>query len=328
VRLAFGANTEVGPIARAEWGNNRIGSNASQFNASGNFSLRDQRLQTGANIYFNPATRWHLAPEFALQRIDEERMASFQIVDQVGPKGSFDNGDFKYTFFAGPGTTFLQRLKGVGIDQSFTSSFNFNVEVLSHSLELERANPRTGTLLQLQNKNSMEGILSQHNAFNFDLSGIQFFNLQNYEPPLVVLSLRFRLATTLTDTNHNSPLSLPMNYRNYLGGSKDIRGFSRNEIPLAEEGALSLLTWSPEARIDIPKIDKLYALVFWDFGYAGAKMSSLDPTLYTSPGFGLYWISPVGVLKGTLAHGVVYNEPSETKIPTHWQFFLSFGVNL
>lgn len=328
VRIAFGANSEFGPIARAEWGNSRIGSNASQFNASGRFSFRDQRLLTWANIYFKPTTRWHLAPEFALQRFDEERLASFQIVDQAGAKGSFDTGDFKVTLFAGPGTTYIQRLKGVGIDQSFTSSLNFNMEAISQSLELERANPTSGTLMQFQNKNSIDGLISQHNAFNFDFSGSQFFNFLNYKPPLMVLSLRFRLATTLTDDDHNSPVLLPLNYRNYLGGSRDIRGFGRNEIPLSPVGGLTLLTWSVESRTDIPKIDKLYALAFWDFGYSGVKMASLEPTLYTSPGFGLYWISPIGVLKGTLAHGIVYNETAETKIPTHWQFFLSFGENL
>jgi translocation and assembly module TamA len=328
VRVAIGANSEFGPITRAEWGNSRIGSNASQFNASGRFSLRDQRLLTWANIYFNPSIRWYLAPEFALQRFDEERLASFQIANQVGPKRTYDRGDFKFTLFTGPGTTYIQRLKGVGINQSFTTSLNFNVEAISHALELERSNPTSGTLIQFQSKSTIDGLLSQYNSSNLDISGIQFLNLLNYEPPLLVLSLRFRLATTITDESHNTPTSLPLNYRNYLGGSKDLRGYSRNEIPLSPEGGGSLLTWSTEARVEVPKIEKLYALGFWDFGYLGTRMASLDPTLYTSPGFGIYWVSPIGVLKGTLAHGVVNNEILESKIPTHWQFFLSFGENL
>ncbi|MGE0615985.1 MAG: BamA/TamA family outer membrane protein [Bacteriovoracia bacterium] len=328
VRFAVGANTEFGPIARAEWGNSRVGNNASQFNISGRISLRDQKLVTWANVYFDPHTRWHLAPEFGLQRFDEERNASFQITNHVGAKGSMDRGDFRYTLFIGPGTTFIQRLKGVGLDQSFTSSLNVSLEALSHPLELGRANPTQGTLLLFQNKNSLDGLLSSVNAFTFDLSGIHFLNLLDLEPPLVVLSFRFRATTTLTDQNHNSPLSLPLNYRNYLGGAKDIRGFGRNEIPASPAGALTLLTWGTEARVDIPGISQLYLLGFWDFGYLGTQMSSLDRTLYTSPGFGLYWVSPIGVLKGTLAHGVVFHDTPETQVPTHWQFYVSFGGDI
>jgi len=327
VRFAVGANTEVGPIVRADWSTSRIGSRGSNFHASSRFNRLEQRVSTRASVFpsSDPSSRFHASPQFSFGRTDEQRQSFFSIEGSAAPRTWYDTSGFKITGSLGPGLRHFQRLKGVGLDKSLTTSLDLDLEVLSHSLELHRANPDSGTIMTFKNMNSASGVLSKQNAFHFDLSGTQLWNVGGAIPPRWVLLFRARGATTVTDRVSDSPLLVPSNYRSYLGGAKDLRGFGLNEIPRSDAGALTAVNWSLETRIDIPSVSRLYALSFWDFGLLGTRGMKLDQTIYNSPGLGLYWVSPIGVLKGTIARGVVWRENSATALRRHWQIYLAFG---
>ena len=57
---------------------------------------------------------------------------------------------------------------------------------------------------------------------------------------------------------------------------------------------------------------------------AGLTTETVDSPLYTAPGLGLRWASPVGTLRATLARGFASRQLAEDPIP-NLQFFLSFG---
>lgn len=328
LRLAVGANTEVGPIARVQWAHTRFWSAGSSAQLEARASFRDQ-LVSGSAQFFADAGPLHWTPSFSFGRVDESRMAYFLVHGRFGVRSWTDSSSAKFTGFAGLNADRIQRLEGEGLGETFATSFDLEGDLMSHSLELDRGNPHTGTLVRLKASATARGVLADQNSFRVDLSASQFINPGSFDPERIVFVLRGRLAGTITDEMHNAPQLLPLPYRNFLGGANSVRGFGLNEIPYSDAGGLTAAFLGFETRIAVPYVNRLYALAFWDLGMLGVRQLELDPTLYHSPGIGIYWLSPVGVVKATFAHGMMENaSAAAARLPTHWQFYIALGETL
>src|SRR5262249_36020201 len=126
-------------------------------------------------------------------------------------------------------------------------------------------------------------------------SGHALWNLRDYDPPLWVFGARFGARTVVTGEGRDA---LPPNIRQYLGGSADLRGFGRQELP-SEIGAMTSAFVSFEARLVETLPASLEPFFFVDLGKAGSRPFELDEPLYVSPGIGVRWASPIGVVRGT-----------------------------
>jgi outer membrane translocation and assembly module TamA len=117
---------------------------------------------------------------------------------------------------------------------------------------------------------------------------------------------------------------LPPDYRTYLGGSSDLRGFSRQELPTDGEGGMSSFYLGVETRFSGVLPWNLEPLFLFDVGALGSKPVSLDMPIYWSPGFGMRFESPIGTFRGTLANGFVGSGVHDWS-GSHWQLYLSLG---
>jgi outer membrane translocation and assembly module TamA len=141
-----------------------------------------------------------------------------------------------------------------------------------------------------------------------------------------VLGVRGAAATTITGERPGPDIKIPPGFRQYLGGSRDLRGFGREELPANGLGGLSSVFGGVELRFGGPLPLGTQPLLFLDAGALGNAPWSLDHPAYVSPGFGARWESPIGVVRTSLAHGFIL--PGDTSVPdsfSHLQFYLSLG---
>ncbi|HEX5033222.1 MAG TPA: BamA/TamA family outer membrane protein, partial [bacterium] len=117
---------------------------------------------------------------------------------------------------------------------------------------------------------------------------------------------------------------LPPNYRYYLGGSSNLRGFEREELP-GPDGALSAAFTSLELRVANWIPYGIQPLAFVDVGILGDQAFRFNAPVYYSPGFGLRYESPIGVFRTTFAWGMKSSEADANPDNTHFQFFFGFG---
>jgi outer membrane protein assembly factor BamA len=119
----------------------------------------------------------------------------------------------------------------------------------------------------------------------------------------VVLAARLQASTIVA----RDPMRVPFSKRYFLGGSSHLRGWSRFEVsPLDEEGrpvgGRSVLDFSAEARIPLPKPQALSLVTFIDGGNVWSGGREFQPgDLRWAAGLGLRYLTPVGPLRIDLA---------------------------
>ena len=194
---------------------------------------------------------------------------------------------------------------------------------MTHHFEFYRSDPRAGFRTSLAAAFSGAHAFSDVAAQRFRWSGEALWNIRNYDPPLFVIAVRGAAATTVTGETLEPSTGIPPLFRQYLGGSDNLRGFGRLELP-GPLGGLSSAFASLELRFAAGLALGIQPIVFTDLGAFGVRPMEIESTLYWSPGFGVRWTSPVGVLRASLAHGYV-TEGGVDPALTHLQFDLSLG---
>ena len=222
----------------------------------------------------------------------------------------------------GPSLTFTRQVRGTGPTHSEFVAFNSQIRMMSHLYELFASAPREGYQVELKTLAAFRGVLSPVDAQRFELRGTYLWNFLNLNPPFLILGVRAGVATTFTPENFATSTVLPSNFRHYLGGSSDLRGFNRLALP-GPNGALTSLTASGEARMPDLLPWGFEPLVFVDAGQLGRESLHLDSPTYWNPGLGMRWASPIGAFRVTVAHGFVAGDPAST-LPG-WRLYLSYG---
>lgn len=156
-------------------------------------------------------------------------------------------------------------------------------------------------------------------GFNFDFRDPRF----GFSEPLLLLDTTFSKLGKLANWGRGSAVggiridasttfvpddvslqSLPPSVKFYGGGSDDIRGFLLRTLPDNDGlGALTKLALKLELRKTHLFKDYLEGFIFADNAYFGKKSWSIESRLWYSPGVGVRWLSPIGLVQAYVARG-------------------------
>ncbi len=317
----FGVNTEGLLLGRFAWRNTRLGDTASLLDLSVSGSSKLQSLRGNIQWYFLPeVSRFYLNPIVQLNHNNEQHFEVVSTEGQFGFAGTLDQGSIGASYFIGPSLNFYRTVKGIGAPAVHLANLETRITLKSHLFEFYAANPQTGYSLNFSSSLNNKGFLSQVSAQRLSLWGESLWNLNHYEPALWIVGIRGGMTTIFTDEPIGAGTSLPAPYLQYLGGSMNLRGFSRQELSIGSQGGgLTSSFLGLELRLSQTLPAGLDPFLFFDVGALGSRPLSLDSPLYWNPGLGIRWASPVGSLRTTLAQGY------SNGVPNHLQFFLSLG---
>ena len=324
--LGLGADTEGLVRAKILWKNTRVGLYANRFEISAYGTARNQYFGSSMNAYFLPrVSRVFFNPRIQSGHRNEPQFEELSTLGQAGLSTTYDKKGLGATFSAALTLEYFKTLKGLGLPESHFTSLESRVGFKSHSFEFFASDPREGFDFSLQSNFSLKGLFSKSTAQRLNFKANFLWNFKGYDPPLWIFGVRVGFRTVITDAMTLESRLLPASFYQYLGGSADIRGFGRQELPHVNSqtsrlaAAVTASSLSGEARLSHVLPFGLDPFFFLDVGGLGARPLSLDPLMFWSPGLGLRWASPVGIVRTTLAQGY------ENWKPSHFQFFFSFG---
>ncbi len=330
-RFGVGADTEGLVLTRTNFTVHRLNSLGTKYEIDLYASFLEQRIKTGFDWFFlRPPSRLYLRPEFSLAHQKEDQFETFTASVSMGPYVSWDHSWGRGLFGLVPDWSRIQTFEGAQKGVTTFLSGILKLSLMSHQYEYYRASPQTGYAFEFHARFSRRGLFSDVTAQRLSFSGEHLWNVASLSPPLLVLGMRYRLRTTIADRNDPNFLRLPPQFVHYLGGSQDLRGFGRNELPLEvnpnRTGSLSSAYLGFEARFVEILPFSIEPFLFADFGASGNEQFDLNKPIFWNPGIGLRWESPIGVLRGTYAHGfMIGNRDPANDTLTHHQFYFSFG---
>ncbi len=324
--IGFGASTEEYAIIKAAWQQMRIGELASSVRIAGYASYRKQRLRLDAAWYVLPTpSRWYLKPMISTQRHDESQYE--YLSTQVGfqPAVNWDTQNTSISFAIGPISEFTHTYRGDNKGNAHFMTLAASLAMATHDFEFYDSDPRSGFAFTIATSLAARSIGSSTTAQRFAVEGEWLLNLGRLDPPLFVIGLRGRAATTLADRGNAAFQRLPPDYQQYLGGAATLRGFKRKSVPQNPKEALTSIYTGVELRLAHLLPAGIQPLVFSDFGVMGTKSFDLEEPIYWSPGFGVRLASIIGVIRFTASRGYVFYRKSPLDGSDGWRFILSFG---
>ena len=232
----------------------------------------------------------------------------------------------RHDFSIGPAFTFVKLLDGVGPSANRYPVIQIDYQIKSHLYEYYHSSPRTGYHMKVRSRSASKSLSANFNATRIDFEATALLNLMQLDPPAVVLGLRTQAFTTLTRQNPSRFIELPTEFRHFLGGARNLRGFSRNEVPANSNGALTSFYFGSELRFPYVIFGMMDLYVFHDLALVGENTTQLKSTLFHSPGFGIRWGSPIGTFRASFAHGFVLGTGSADEDLSHPQAYLSYGA--
>ncbi|WP_408097340.1 autotransporter assembly complex protein TamA [Peredibacter sp. HCB2-198] len=310
IRFGVGASTELGPMARLRWSNNRYHSMASILSLNAQASVRSQSLNGTADIFFwKHKPRRSLLTQIELSResqIDyEQSLLSFR----PHMKWTYDSTRYLQTYTLGPTYEASTYHSKVDPNTKTYSAVNINgsSQLMSHSYEFFDIHPQEGSVFGFT-------FDFRHPSLGFSdplvmLAGTysEMRELGFFGKGAIIGAYRFNAGTTWVD-DEVSLKSLPPSVKFYGGGSDDVRGFLLNTLPDNDGlGALTKLELKLEVRKTYLILEQIEAFGFVDSAYFGEKSWDIDPRLWYSPGLGLRWLSKLGLVQGYVARGYVTN---------------------
>ena len=308
IRFGVGASTELGPMARVVWSHNRSGSMASTIQARIQGSLRSQSLVVTADTFvWKESPRRSLYSELNITResqIDYEQ--SLFRLTPASVKWTRDGGEHGWTWILGPtlesGTYFSK-------DKSQTRAFNTAVlegsfNLMAHNYELFDIHPEEGDLLDFKFGFRHPSLGFSDPSLRLDSSYVKLARLSEMGRGTIIGGFRIG-AGTLVISDKVASGDLPPAVKFYGGGSDDIRGYLLNTLPKNDGiGAITRTSLKLELRRTYFFHEKLESFVFLDAAYFGDQSFKTDETLFYSPGFGLRWKSPIGMIQGYWARAL------------------------
>ncbi len=327
--FGFGAgfNTEEYFILKLYWRHARLSSTGSSIDISATGSYRQQEFKTEMEWYVLPyPARFHLTPHLSFRREYENNYDTATTKVKLAPATTGDNSSLGIQISGGPAFKYVKVLGGSGLNDSKWLGLEFEFRAMSHDFELHKKDPRSGFQAILNGDLNSSNILSPVTLQKIDFRYTWLFNPLKLSPPLLIFGLRGGIATTITDSANSNLENIPGNYFHYLGGSSNLRGFSRQELPTGDRGALFTVFTGFETRVANFFPFYIEPIVFFDIGALGLKYFDLDKPILYSAGGGIRWASPFGALRITLAHGFTAGASTElSNDVSHFQFYLSFG---
>lgn len=325
LHFGFGADTEEYVIVKADWTHTRWTPKAWRFNVSAYASYKRQELSvSNAFYFFKPESRWNFLPLFHFEHRRESQYHYLSGDVQAAMATSWDWQNVGLQLTTGPDLNYTYTFRGAQPGLTRFVTLAYDAKLTSHDYEFWQTNPRKGYYVRLQGDFGSDKLLSDITAQRFALDYQYLWNIKSWDPPLFILGVRGGFYGTLVDPSSENLLKLPPNYRWYLGGSNNLRGFSRQELP-NDDGALSAAYASLEFRVANWIPFGIQPLAFFDIGILGDQAFQFNAPVYYSPGFGIRYESPIGVFRTTFAWGQKTSQADANPDNTHFQFFFGFG---
>jgi translocation and assembly module TamA len=307
IRFGAGASTEQGPMLRVKWSHNRYKSMASIFSANLQASLRSQSLTFLADSFL-----WHSEPRRSLlsqaEIVRESQLDYDQILYRLKPhikwtrdsEGHFKRYELGPSFEAG-----TYNSKEDTATQNFaTGIIEGSAQWTSHEYELYDIHPEAGDSFGLSFDFRHPSLGFTDPLLKLDSSFVKLTHLANWGRGNLIGGLRTIVGTTWV-SNDVSLNDLPPAVKYFGGGSDDIRGFQLKTLPQNDGlGALTKLALKLELRRTYVYLESIEAFTFVDMAYFGNQSWEVDPILYYSPGFGLRWLSPIGLVQTFIARAL------------------------
>ncbi|MGZ3699903.1 MAG: BamA/TamA family outer membrane protein, partial [Bdellovibrionota bacterium] len=271
VSFGLGANTEGLIVGRASWRNTRLGKTASWIDVTAQASVREQTLSSSLNWYFYPhPTRVNLNP---VLQITHENQLYYETLTGRGQLSVVHAPDFRYqslNLAIGPTIDYYRTFRGVGPRDFKLLSLEARALLKSHEFEYYSGNPRTGYNIGLVADLNTSAIVSDVSAQRLTLRGETLWNFRTFDPPLWVVGFRAQYSTILTAEPAGPQSRLPASILQYLGGSKDLRGWGLQELP-NQFGALTSAFASLEFRLANTLPFNVEPFTFFDAGVSGTS---------------------------------------------------------
>jgi translocation and assembly module TamA len=317
--LGVGIDTEGLVQAKASWRNSRLGRMGSWVDITGLASSKEQLVNSSMYWYFlSYPSRVSLRPLVQFSHQNEEFFETLTPRGQMTVGSTWDNQWLGADGYTGPSFDEVRTIRGTGPGLSHFLSLTTRLRAQTHGFEFYSANPRAGASADLEGFFSQKDLLASTTVQRVNFKTEALWNFKNYDPPLWVFGVRAGVGLTLTDSSE-ALSGLPPTYLQFLGGSTTLRGFGRLALPSSGQGGLTSFFLGPELRLSNTLPYGLDPFVFVDLGEIGQESFALSGPLYYSPGFGIRWASPVGVLRTSLGHGHPMSENGG------FHFYLSFG---
>ncbi len=326
VQVGFGASTEEGAKVRASARQFQIGRNGSTAEINLLATFRLQQLDANFRWYYSNIYRAsYLQPtvttDHDLEPAYEARNTSVTLFHGWGHE--LRSGHF--SILAGPSWQQSFLTQSFGPATSTTVLAEIHSTWQSHDYEFNHTSPRAGSMLDLSSYTTIQNWGADFTGQRLRVSGEYLWNTFDFDPPLVILATRFSVGSVFLQ-NNAPPSSLPLKFLFFAGGNSDLRGFSRQSLPLSGSGALSELLGSFEARFYRLIYRRIDPFIFLDAGEIGAENFALQSPIFYSPGLGLRWESPVGIFRAFAAEPLVKEAPAGfSPIEKKWRFALAYG---
>lgn len=322
--MAIGASTEELPIIKVNWLHTRLNRNASSLFSELYASPLRQSFMTELNLYFfNNLPRLYFFPNIEIERIAEDVYTALFQRYKMGTGYTYDSVNHRFQTRVAPTFNIEKTYEGTRIDTLHYLSINSSLNMSTHFFEYFKFSPRTGYQLNFDWIIKEDESVTKLNSSEFQLAGHYLKNFGSYDPPIVILGMRFKLATLSLNNIEDSPQS----FRLYLGGDDDIRGFSRKSINNDNKGYISTAYLGFEGRFTSLLPYKLQPFLLFDLAKIGFQTLQYAKPVFYSPGIGMRWESFIGTFRATAARGIIKNNIPSSTINTveGWNYFLSYG---
>lgn len=313
IRFGVGASTELGPMVRFRWSNNRYKSMASLLSASLEASFRNQKINLSADSFFwKNKSRQSLYSQFEIVR--DSQIDYEQSVIRLKPHMKWSHDRLKHYQVYTLGPTFETGTYHSKVNPNTNTYSNVAIEGdmqwMSHTYEFYNFHPQEGDIFGVGFDYRNPALGFSDELLKLSATYAELRRLGHWGRGDVIGGIRINAANTWVSDNV-SLRSLPPSVKFYGGGSDDIRGFLLNTLPDNNGlGALTKVSLKLELRRTHLMIETVEAFSFVDFGKFGEKSWFLDERLWYSPGIGLRWLSPFGMVQGYVARGLA-TVPSE-----------------
>lgn len=328
VRFGVGASTELGPMARAKWTNQRYGEMASLLEANIQASFKNQSINLLVDKYFwEDSPRRSLNTELSYERNDQNTFLETMGTLKPHLKWTRDTENRFWLWSVGPSLIAGSFKTDNNSDRRTfkTGAIEGRLESNTHIYETFDTHPEEGEFYKFDFDFRHPSLGFSDPLLKLDLTYLRFLWLGNLGKGNAIMGLRLNTQTTWVPNDVNST-TLPPSVKFYGGGSDDIRGFKLNSIPDTNGlGALTKMSAKLELRRTNFFKESLESFIFLDTGFFGDQSWKVDSRIWYSPGAGVRWLSPIGLVQTFVARGL------SNKSSTHFDqdsgnfFYLGLG---
>lgn len=328
IRLGVGASTELGPMTRLSWNHQRFGDMASILEARLQASLKNQSLKLSSDQFlWKSAPRRSLNSELSFERNDQENFK--ETITTLSPMINWTKDTNSRFWFWGLGPTLINstyKTDALNSNRNFkTAALTGSMQSKTHTYEFYDIHPEEGNFYQLHFDLRHPSLGFTDPLLKLDLNFLQFLWLGSWGKGSGIAGLNISSSTTWV--KESVELSdLPPSVKFYGGGSDDIRGFKLNSLPdNSGLGALSKLSLKLELRKTYFFKESLESFTFLDTAFFGDRPWKVESRMWYSPGVGLRWFSPIGLIQSYVARSLTNEATTHFNQDEKFLFFLGLG---